>query len=57
MGSPYDNYQDGLVEVIAHLNKRFGRLPTENEVYRVLWGSTREREKIWENRGLPEHLR
>lgn len=48
---------EDLEKVILHLQARFERLPTENEVYRFIWGGEVLRQKIWENKGLPEHQR
>lgn len=50
-------YGKDLRMVIQILTARFGRLPTENEVYRTVWGTPEDREWIWENKGLPENQR
>lgn len=49
--------KDPLEMTILQLQARFGRLPTEKEVYRFIWGSPEERQKIWMNYGLPEGRR
>lgn len=46
-----------LDKIIAQLNDRFGRLPSENEVYRFIRGDANTRQRIWSNKGLPEALR
>lgn len=50
-------YRQSLEQVIAGLQKRFGRLPTDQEVYRFVWGDAASRERIWDRKGLPEALR
>lgn len=49
-------YRQSLEQVIAGLQKRFGRLPTDQEVYRFVWGDPASRERIWDNKGLPKGL-
>lgn len=50
-------YGDSLEQVIRQLQARFGRLPSDNEVYRFIWGDGNARQRIWDNKGLPEALR
>ncbi len=50
-------YGHTLEEVILQLNARFGRLPSDNEVYRFIWGGPDVRQRIWDNKGLPEGVR
>jgi len=50
-------YGHSLEQVILQLNARFGRLPSDNEVYRFIWGDENVRQKIWDNKGLPEAIR
>ena len=50
-------YGKDLEKVIQILAKHFGRIPTENEVYRTIWGNPHDREWIWNNKGLPENQR
>lgn len=50
-------YDNNLEKVILQLNARFGRLPSDNEVYRFIWGGPDTRQRIWDNKGLPEALR
>lgn len=50
-------YGNNLEQVILHLKDRFGRLPSDNEVYRFIWGGANTRQRIWDNKGLPEALR
>lgn len=45
-----------LDAVVSALAKRFGRIPTEAEVYGFLMGSPEERQSIW-NFGLPQTIR
>jgi len=40
--------------VINSLVERFGRLPTDTEVYRFIWGGPEMRKKIWNDKGLPQ---
>ena len=49
-------YQGTLEQVIAGLQARFGRLPTDQEVYRFIWGQPHVRQRIWDNKGLPAGL-
>lgn len=48
-----DSHMDDINEVVTQLAERFGRLPTEDEVYRFLMGTPFERQAIWDH-GLPE---
>lgn len=50
-------YGKNLEQVILQLQARFGRLPTDNEVYRYIWGPSHTRQWIWDNHGLPENQR
>lgn len=44
------NIDKDILDVIHHLEKRFGELPTENEVYGFIMGDKEERQKIWNSR-------
>jgi hypothetical protein len=50
-------FSNDLEQVVLQLNSRFGRLPSDNEVYRYIWGGPNVRQRIWDNKGLPEALR
>lgn len=50
-------YGHTLEQVILQLQARFGRLPSDNEVYRFVWGGEAVRQRIWDNKGLPEGIR
>lgn len=50
-------YGKDLEKVIQILTKHFGRIPTDKEVYRTVWGSPQTRQWIWDNKGLPENQR
>lgn len=53
----YRNLGEDMEKVILGLKSRFGRIPTDNEVYRFIWGTKESRERIYANRGLPENQR
>lgn len=42
-----------LARTIANLEKHFGRLPTDREVYRFVFGTKEERERIYQEKGMP----
>lgn len=48
---------EDLTKVIEGLQARFGRLPTDNEVYNFVWGTAATRQSIWDCKGLPEGTR
>lgn len=41
-----------LEKVVLNLQKHFGRLPTDREVYHFVYGSAETRNRIYENKGL-----
>lgn len=52
-----DNFSVDLEKVILGLAKRFDRMPTDNEVYRFVWGTPMDRQRIYQHKGLPEDQR
>lgn len=47
------HFDKDLEMVILNLQKHFERLPTDREVYRFIFGTPEERERIYENKGMP----
>lgn len=38
---------DLIIQITKSLNERFGRFPTEDEVYGMIFGDEKDREDIW----------
>ena len=43
---------EGIQVVIQSLKNRFGRWPTEEEIYVFIMGTKEDRAEIWKNKGL-----
>ena len=54
MAEAEKTWDEDLAMVILNLQKHFGRLPTDREVYRYVFGTAYERERIYEAKGMPD---